>query len=82
MLSRRAFLTGVAAAAVTATALPRPMTGFAHGGYIPAPPNWPHIPANPAQWNAFKAAGWDMRQFWLVKPIPASDDLIWKVPHA
>src|SRR5437016_5291047 len=33
------------------------------------PPNWPLLGLHPSQWAAFQSAGYDMRQFWLIKEI-------------
>jgi hypothetical protein len=37
-----------------------------------APPDWPNLGLHLSQWVVFKAAGYDMRQFYLIKPIPVA----------
>jgi len=41
---------------------------------FPAPPDWPLFGLNPAQWYYFEKAGYDMRAFFLIRPIPRLSD--------
>lgn len=36
----------------------------------PAPPDWPNIGLHPSEWRMIKSCGHDMRQYYLIKPIP------------
>jgi len=40
----------------------------------PPPPHWPCIFINAAEWQFFEEAGFDMREFFLVRPIPTNKD--------